>query len=108
MIEPPNKAQLIWQALAQVPSGKAVSYGQLAALAGLPGYARFVGTTLKKLPNDTRLPWHRVVNAAGRISFPENSPKFVEQKQRLRSEGIIFNNNRIGLNRCRWNGEQEV
>ncbi len=99
-----TKAQQIWQVLAQVPPGKVVSYGLLAEMTGLPGYARFVGTTLKQLPDDSRLPWHRVVNAAGRISFAENSPRFIEQKQRLQSEGVIFNSNRIDLIRYRWDG----
>lgn len=88
--------------LGLIPSGKLVSYGLLAELAGLPGYARFVGTTLRKLPEGSTLPWHRVVNAAGRLSFPEDSPKYREQKLRLQSEGVVFNNQRIPLKRYRW------
>ncbi|WP_421866188.1 MGMT family protein [Motiliproteus sp.] len=98
-----SNAERIWQALAAIPSGSVVSYGQLAELAGLPGCARLVGHTLKKLPEGTRLPWHRVINAAGRISFEVGSPRFVEQKQRLLAEGVEFHNNRINLNRHRWN-----
>ncbi|MEH6470237.1 MAG: MGMT family protein [Halopseudomonas sp.] len=102
MTNPTSKAQQVWQALGQIPAGKVVSYGQLAELAGLPGYARFAGTTLKQLPQATSLPWHRVVNTAGRISFPENSPKFLEQKQRLLAEGVLFVNNRIRMQQYRW------
>ena len=78
----------IIQQLASVPFGKVCSYGQLAKLAGLPGYARQVGSLLKKLPKDTLLPWHRIVNSKGEISFPLNSPAFTEQKKRLACEGI--------------------
>lgn len=98
-----NKAQQIWQTLAQIPEGKVVSYGQLAEIAGLPGYARFVGATLKKLPEDTQLPWHRVINAAGRISFEIGSPAFLRQKGRLQAEGIAVNKDRVRLAKYRWN-----
>jgi methylated-DNA-protein-cysteine methyltransferase-like protein len=98
-----SRQQRIWQALASVPEGKVVSYGQLAELAGLPGYARFVGATLKKLPKDTRLPWHRVINASGRISFERGSPAYQRQKQRLLGEGITVEQGRISLSRYRWN-----
>ncbi len=97
-----TKAQQIWQVLGQIPCGKVVSYGQLAELAGLPGYARFAGTTLRQLPNDSALPWHRVINASGRISFPEGSPKFMVQKQRLQAEGVLFANARILMANYRW------
>ena len=99
----PSNAERIWQALSQVPYGKVVSYGQLAELAGLPGCARLVGGTLKKLPEGTQLPWHRVINAAGKISFAPQSPAFREQKQRLQAEGIEFDGARISLRRYRWN-----
>ena len=59
-----SKAERIWRVVASIPKGYVASYGQIAKVAGLPGYARFVGTTLGKLPRDTWLPWHRVVNAS--------------------------------------------
>ncbi|MFT5720973.1 MAG: methylated-DNA-protein-cysteine methyltransferase-like protein [Motiliproteus sp.] len=97
-----SNAQQIWQVLGLIPSGKVVSYGQLAEFAGLPGYARFVGTTLRKLPGGSTLPWHRVVNAAGKLSFPKDSQKYREQQQRLLFEGVVFNNQRIPMKIYRW------
>ena len=64
--------------------------GAVAKRAGLPGYARYVGTTLGKLPKDTRLPWHRVVNASRKIA-PRGSARMLEQKRRLKAEGVTFN-----------------
>ncbi|WP_201276986.1 MGMT family protein [Microbulbifer sp. ALW1] len=87
-------------ALAQVPSGRVVTYGGLAELAGLPRAARLVGQTLRKLPKDTRLPWHRVLNAQGRISLPE--PGAQRQIRRLESEGIVLIKGRVDLGRYRW------
>jgi methylated-DNA-protein-cysteine methyltransferase-like protein len=89
--------QAIYLALASVPAGRVVTYGQLAAMAGLPRAARLAGRALKDLPEGTELPWHRVINAQGRISLPENSASYQEQKRRLQLEGILFNNNKINL-----------
>ena len=84
-----NKAERIWQVVASIPQGRVISYGDVAERAGLPGYARYVGTTLGKLPRDTRLPWHRVVNASRKIA-PRGSARMEEQKRRLSSEGVTF------------------
>lgn len=89
-----SKAERIWQVIASVPEGQVVSYGQVARLAGLPGYARFVGTTLSKLPQGTTLPWHRVVNASLEIA-PRNSRRMREQQRRLRDEGVMFKGQRV-------------
>ena len=89
-----SKAERIWQIVASIPSGQVASYGQIAALAGLLGYARFVGTTLAQLPRDTTLPWHRVVNASLHIA-PRNSDRMREQKRRLREEGVTFKGDRV-------------
>ena len=89
-----SKAERIWQIVASIPDGQVASYGQIAALAGLPGYARFVGTTLAKLPRDTSLPWHRVVNASLQIA-PRDSDRMREQKRRLRDEGVTFTGDRV-------------
>lgn len=90
----------IFLALAQVPSGRVVTYGGLAELAGLPRAARLVGQTLRKLPQDTRLPWHRVINAQGRISIPE--PGYQRQKKRLEAEGITLVGGRVDLEQFLW------
>ncbi|MEH6624886.1 MAG: MGMT family protein [Motiliproteus sp.] len=92
----------IWQALAAVPAGKVVTYGQLAELAGLRGYARYVGSSLKQLPKDTTLPWFRVINAKGQISLPLGSDSYERQRQHLLNEGITVKHNRINLKAYRW------
>ena len=89
-----GKADRIWQVVAQIHTGRVISYGDVAQRAGLPGYARFVGTTLGNLPRDTSLPWHRVVNASRKIA-PRGSARMGEQKRRLRAEGIVFNGDTV-------------
>ena len=95
-----SRAERIWQVVVSVPKGYVASYGQIAKIAGLPGYARFVGTTLGKLPRDTRLPWHRVVNASLAIA-PRGGGRMLEQKRRLRNEGVSFEGNRVSPE-CHW------
>jgi methylated-DNA-[protein]-cysteine S-methyltransferase len=57
----------VWQALCGVPYGTAVSYGELAALAGRPGAARAVGNAMNQNPIALVIPCHRVIAAGGRI-----------------------------------------
>lgn len=71
-------------------------------MAELPGYARYVGTVLKKLPPDSRLPWHRVVNAQGRLSFKPGSSQYLRQKSLLESEGVVFIKGKFSMRRYGW------
>jgi methylated-DNA-protein-cysteine methyltransferase related protein len=73
-----------------VPYGKVVSYGQVAALAGVPRAARQVGFALKRNESDGDIPWWRVINNEGRITIKGNFyNSAVLQKQMLEDEGII-------------------
>ncbi|HDS1735670.1 MULTISPECIES: MGMT family protein [Pseudomonas] len=92
----------LYLVLGQVPEGKVVSYGQLADLAGLGRAARWVGRTLGQLPSDTRLPWHRVLGAGGRLSLIVGTPSGDEQRARLRAEGVNVTNNRVDMTRHGW------
>lgn len=94
--------QKIWQILALIPEGRVATYGQVAELAGAPQMARAVGRTLSQLPHDTELPWHRVLNAQGKLSFPVESAPYKEQKNRLEKEGLVFLNGKIRLADYRW------
>ena len=86
-----------------IPSGFVATYGQVAALAGMPSHARYVGRTLRELPKNTRLPWHRVVNAGLRISLRAGTGARAGaatgghnlQRQRLEAEQIEFIGERI-------------
>ena len=88
--QPNDKRLAVYQVVAAIPAGQVLSYGAVAKLAGLPGYARYVGGVLKDLPSDTDLPWHRVINAKGEISFPVGSAQYRKQRERLEDEGVTF------------------
>jgi methylated-DNA-protein-cysteine methyltransferase related protein len=96
-------AQQVWQVVALIPRGRVTTYGRIADLAGIPGGARRVGHILSQLPRGTRLPWHRVVNAAGGISLPVGSAAHRRQRSLLRGEGVEFGKTgRIPLRRFGW------
>ena len=98
----PNREQRVYIALAEVPTGRVVTYGQLADLAGLPRAARLIGHILRNLPAETTLPWHRVINAAGKISLGPETESGLRQRALLQEEGVVFNNGRISLKQYRW------
>ena len=93
---------MIYQVVAAIPKGKVCSYGEVAKMAGLPGYARFVGRTLKTLPPGSSIPWHRVLNSQGKISFPEGSDGLVRQQQALLAEGVLVTNGKVSMTRFAW------
>ncbi len=78
------------------------TYGQIAALAGFPGRARQVGYALAGMPDGLDLPWHRVVNAQGKVSPRSGSCLHQMQYELLEQEGVAFVDNRIDLNLFRW------
>ncbi|KJY83503.1 MGMT family protein [Vibrio galatheae] len=91
----------IFAVIHQIPSGKVSTYGEIAKLAGYPGYARHVGKALGNLPNDSKLPWFRVINSQGRISLKGEG--LVRQRQALINEGVeVTNDGKIKLRIYRW------
>jgi len=102
-----NTYELIYAIVKQIPKGRVATYGQIARLAGLGGHARQVGYALNALSDDLDVPWHRVINAKGKIS--KRSLPVYEQIQRelLEQEGIEFGADaRISLRRYRWRRTQ--
>jgi methylated-DNA-protein-cysteine methyltransferase related protein len=80
-----------------IPSGKVMTYGQIARLAGSPRGARQVVRILHSMSQKHNLPWHRVINAKGEIAIKDEE-SFLVQKMTLENEGINFiNKNTISL-----------
>ena len=87
---------LVWEIVRQIPAGKVMTYGQIAALIPVPpnmsvqGYhafgPRWVGGAMASCPEG--VPWQRVVNSQGRISLRQSS---AQQRELLESEGVRFN-----------------
>jgi methylated-DNA-protein-cysteine methyltransferase-like protein len=92
----------ILAAVRKIPRGKVSSYGDIADVAGLPRRARLVGTVLRQSPPSRNLPWFRVINASGRISFPAGSDAYNTQRSKLEAEGVVFISGRVDLKKYGW------
>ncbi|HYL31183.1 MAG TPA: MGMT family protein [Gemmatimonadales bacterium] len=93
----------LYAVVRRIPRGRVATYGQVAALAGLPGHARQVGYALHALPRGTRLPWHRVINAKGEVSRRRRPGDELSQRLLLEREGVRFDaRGRVALARLRW------
>jgi methylated-DNA-protein-cysteine methyltransferase-like protein len=90
----------VYALVREIPRGQVVTYGQIAAMLGVPRGARAVGWALRALPEAqaARVPWHRVVGAGGRIS-PRGGPGPEIQRRRLRAEGIAFRGALVDIGR---------
>jgi methylated-DNA-protein-cysteine methyltransferase related protein len=99
-----SKYQQIYAVVRKIPIGKVLTYGQVAELAGLDGKARLVGYALFRVEIASDLPWQRVVNAKGEISYSiARCGGDYLQKTLLEREGIEFkHDNRIDLKIYQW------
>ncbi|QCO35904.1 MGMT family protein [Leptospira interrogans] len=77
----------------KIPKGKVTSYGRIAALLGKPRAARAVGYALNALSKDQeqKVPWQRVINSQGKISFRGDTGRSILQRKILEDEGVKFN-----------------
>ena len=88
-----------------IPPGRVATYGQIAQLLGIPHAARTVGWALHSLSEDNDVPWQRVINARGAISFGTNSPGAALQRALLEAEGVVFDKqDRVDLDIYGWAG----
>jgi methylated-DNA-protein-cysteine methyltransferase-like protein len=84
-----------------IPRGRVATYGQIAAMAGMPHGARQVARLLHTCSGAHRLPWHRVINASGGISLPAGSGREL-QRTLLEKEGVIFLRGKVNLRHYAW------
>lgn len=96
--------EAICAVIRRIPRGWVATYGQVAAMAGMPRRARLVGRVLQHLDPRIKIPWHRVVNAKGEVSYSlSRNGGDVLQRRLLEKEGLEFDDkNRLNLERCRW------
>ena len=85
-----NFNQQVYEVVRRIPRGKVLSYSRVAALLNVPRGARAVGWALRALPANSDVPWHRVINAEGRISIHMSEYSAFEQQARLEAEGVKF------------------
>jgi len=92
----------VYACVRAVPAGFVTTYGDVATVLGSPRVARHVGFALAAL-DDPGVPWHRVINAGGRISHRGDLVRAELQRRRLEAEGLDFDESgRIALNQHRY------
>ena len=96
-------ARQILSVVCLIPKGHVATYGQVAALAGLPKHARLVGYVLKHLSAGHQVPWHRVINAQGKISLSKlNTQGENIQVLKLMAEEIVVLEGKVNLKQYQW------
>lgn len=93
----------VYEFVRAVPAGTVVTYGQVALALGAPAAARAVGYALHFLPGDNDVPWWRVINVRGEVSFKNRGEAADLQRKLLESEGVPFDAaGKTDLGRYRW------
>ena len=90
-------AHAVYQIMAAIPPGKVASYGAIAAQAGFPRHARFVGRLMGTLPKGSTLPWWRVIRGDGRSGMTGAAAE--RQRDRLVAEGVVVISGRVDMRR---------
>jgi methylated-DNA-protein-cysteine methyltransferase-like protein len=91
--------------VAQIPEGKVMTYGQLAALAGSPLAARIVGGIAHF--GDPNLPWQRVVNKQGGLASGYPGGR-AGHKQHLQAEGVrVSNDYKVDVDGLLWRPKKQ-
>jgi len=83
-----NSSELIISVIQSIPKGKVMSYGQIAAVAGMPQGARLVVRILNSSSEKHSLPWWRVVRSNGEIGLPGEGGAL--KRAMLNQEGIAI------------------
>ena len=106
----------VWEIVRQVPISIVTTFGQIATMIPTPDgvdpddYAklgpRWVGDAMNAVSrvDEPTVPWHRVINAKGMISLPENSKSAALQRARLRAENVMGDDERVDLSEFGWEG----
>lgn len=94
--------QEVIKIIQQIPSGKVMTYGQIAREAGNPRAARQVVRVLHSMSRKHNLPWHRVINAKGQLAIPNEEANW-EQRTCLEEEDIeVSSAGRVNLKEYQW------
>jgi methylated-DNA-protein-cysteine methyltransferase-like protein len=97
--------QAVFTLTKQIPKGKVLGYGHLAALIGQPRHARHVGRALKACTPEDGLPWWRVLRSDGSIAQQGDPFRGPIQKQKLIEEKVVFRGLSVDMSKARWQPE---
>lgn len=93
-------SQRVYSVVAQIPPGRVMTYGQIAALCGNARASRIVGGIAHFGPPD--LPWQRVVNKQGGLASGYYGGKEGHKKD-LEAEGVEVIDYQVDVDSLIWN-----
>lgn len=103
MQKPTEYTLEVIQTIKKIPRGKVATYKQIASLTSKPGAIRAVVWILHSCSKAHKLPWHRVLNAKGRIAFDRRASHFRQQKRLLEREGVVLDEEgQLSLPKYQW------
>ena len=99
MYEPINFKEQVYALVRQIPRGRVMTYGQLAALCGNARAARIVGGVAHF--GDPSLPWQRVVNKQGGLAagYPGGRSG---HRQVMEAEGYTITDDKVDVINLIW------
>ncbi len=104
----PGFHERVYEVVRRVPEGRVTTYGDVASALGSPRVARHVGWALAACRADD-VPWHRVINAKGRVSHRGDVGRGSLQQTLLEAEGISFDDTgRLDLRALRWQHDPDA
>ncbi len=78
----------IWKIVSNIASGRVMSYGEIARMAGYPRHARMVSKAMGR--SVTPLPWYRVVRSNRTLAFEVDGEFYRKQQDLLEKEGVFI------------------
>jgi len=78
----------IWKIVSNIASGRVMSYGEIARMAGYPRHARMVSKAMGR--SVTPLPWYRVVRSDRTLAFEAGGESYRKQQDLLEKEGVFI------------------
>ncbi len=98
----------VYEIVAQIPTGKVMTYGQIAMILGSPHWARQVGQAMFHAPESLKLPCHRVINSKGGLAPDDVFGGVARQREMLQNEGVYFKSNGlVDLKLSLWRVEEK-
>lgn len=87
MVRVKSFTEQVLRAVQKIPSGRVLTYQQVAKLAGRPKAFRAVGNILNK-NHDPQIPCHRVIRSDGRLGGYNRGAR--KKQKLLRREGVAI------------------
>ena len=98
----------VYEIVAQIPTGKVMTYGQIAMILASPRCARQVGQAMFHAPESLKLPCHRVINSKGELAPAYVFDGVERQREMLQNEGVYFKSNGlVDLKLSLWRVEEK-